>query len=744
VADQYLWDDFLLDLDTYRLERAGVPLALEPKAFDLLALMVRRPGHLFTKREIFATIWPDTAVTDHALTRIVAQLRRVLGDEARESRYLETVPTRGYRWVRPVTTVGDIAVPSSVPVPPAESLAASAAASRRLSPAAAAAAVAVMLVVPLGLWVQHSVSTSTTVATAVAKAIDRAGRSDEVRWPVQVTTYAGLDLHPAFSPQGDAVAFASDRSGSLEIYVRAFGGTAMESAVTADGGQNVQPAWSPDGKFLAYHSSRNGGIWVVAARGGVPRQVVKSGSVPAWAPDGRRLAFQSDEHPDIAPGGFAAQNGSTLWVVDADGQHLQELTRAGSPIGGHASPAWSPDGRYLAFTVFEAGSDNGVWRLSLDSREAVPLARASGLFDSVFAPDGAALYVAGGEPVVVRIPFDPATGKARGPRETIPVPGVPAVQGLTISGDGRRLGFAGLSLDSQIWAQPIHTDGSPAGRSIPLTSDTSRRNSFPAIAPDGTKVAYSSTRRGELSNIWVMGIDGKHATQLTPDDTAEHIPKWLSDSKRVAYLSNRGGKPGIWVTDTSTRREELLIDTTVVQLQSRGTPPLAGWLGEVDVAPSNTRIAFSILAPPDGRRVTYTTGFDRFEPHALSRRDVSVGYPAWSPDERRIAVQIKDGSSTQAGVIDVRTGVLKTLTAATGQTWVRSWSPDGQKVAAATLRGGSWSLQWIDVESGRQEPITPAESPRVYVRYPHWSPRGDAVLFERGEVRGNIWMLPLR
>jgi Tol biopolymer transport system component len=51
-------------------------------------------------------------------------------------------------------------------------------------------------------------------------------------------------------------------------------------------------------------------------------------------------------------------------------------------------------------------------------------------------------------------------------------------------------------------------------------------------------------------------------------------------------------------------------------------------------------------------------------------------------------------------VIDVRTGVLRKLTNAEGQTWVRSWSLDGGKVAAATLRGGSWSLQWIDVESG--------------------------------------------
>src|SRR5687768_105404 len=66
--------------------------------------MVQRPGHLFSKQEIFEAVWPDTAVTDHALTRVVAQLRRVLGDEAREARYIETVPTRGYRWVPAVQT----------------------------------------------------------------------------------------------------------------------------------------------------------------------------------------------------------------------------------------------------------------------------------------------------------------------------------------------------------------------------------------------------------------------------------------------------------------------------------------------------------------------------------------------------------------------------------------------------------------------------------------------------------------
>jgi hypothetical protein len=62
----------------------------------------------------------------------------------------------------------------------------------------------------------------------------------------------------------------------------------------------------------------------------------------------------------------------------------------------------------------------------------------------------------------------------------------------------------------------------------------------------------------------------------------------------------------------------------------------------------------------------------------------------------------------------------------------------------AALRDGRWSLRWVDVTTGREETITPALPPHMYMRYPEWSPRGDVVLYERGELRGNIWTLALR
>jgi Tol biopolymer transport system component len=166
-------------------------------------------------------------------------------------------------------------------------------------------------------------------------------------------------------------------------------------------------------------------------------------------------------------------------------------------------------------------------------------------------------------------------------------------------------------------------------------------------------------------------------------------------------------------------------------------------LAELQLAPSLTRIAFSLITAPTGRRRLYVATLSPFAPRPISDGSISVGYPAWAPDERRVAVEIKQGSSTHAAVIDVATGIMQQLTHERGQTWVRSWSPDSRKVAMAALRDGRWSLSWIDVESGQREVITPPLPPHIYARYPEWAQRGNVVLFERGELRGNIWTLGL-
>src|SRR5215831_8921192 len=85
-----------------RILRNGDVLPVEPKAFRVLLHLLRNPGRLVPKDELIQAGWGDTAVTDNSLTRNIALLRRLLGDDPREPRYIETVSTVGYRFVAPL------------------------------------------------------------------------------------------------------------------------------------------------------------------------------------------------------------------------------------------------------------------------------------------------------------------------------------------------------------------------------------------------------------------------------------------------------------------------------------------------------------------------------------------------------------------------------------------------------------------------------------------------------------------
>jgi TolB-like protein/DNA-binding winged helix-turn-helix (wHTH) protein len=105
MSDRLVWvfDDFELDLRAWRLSRAGRALPLEPKALALLGLLVERQGDVVTKAEILDQVWKDTAVTENAMVRVIAQIRAALRDDSKEPKFIETVHTRGYRFRAPVT-----------------------------------------------------------------------------------------------------------------------------------------------------------------------------------------------------------------------------------------------------------------------------------------------------------------------------------------------------------------------------------------------------------------------------------------------------------------------------------------------------------------------------------------------------------------------------------------------------------------------------------------------------------------
>jgi Tol biopolymer transport system component len=142
----------------------------------------------------------------------------------------------------------------------------------------------------------------------------------------------------------------------------------------------------------------------------------------------------------------------------------------------------------------------------------------------------------------------------------------------------------------------VTPEGAPRGEPRALTEDTSRRNSLPVVSPDGTKVAYMSTRTGTPPHVWVMDVDGGNHIQVSSDETAKFKPSWFPDGQRVAFLSNRGGRLGIWAVDIATRREELWLDAKT----GPAVAPMRGRLAEFDMSPSSTQAAFSMVTEPPG------------------------------------------------------------------------------------------------------------------------------------------------
>jgi len=191
------------------------------------------------------------------------------------------VPTRGYRFVAPVQVVEALPEIQTLRDAPAAALPQHAGSRRRAWPAAIPL---IIVVIALGVG-------AILLLRAFANRSSASSSLDNIRTR-QVTTWSGLDVFPALSPDGNSVAFSSDRTGSFEIYVRSLAAGGRDVPLTSDGQDNLDPAWSPDGNFIAYYSRNRGGIWVMPALGGAPRQVSDFGSRPAWSRDAQWIAFQ--------------------------------------------------------------------------------------------------------------------------------------------------------------------------------------------------------------------------------------------------------------------------------------------------------------------------------------------------------------------------------------------------------------------------------------------------------------------
>jgi TolB protein len=148
----------------------------------------------------------------------------------------------------------------------------------------------------------------------------------------RLTKSRAIEVSPTWSPDGERIAFVSDRSGAPQIFVMdSDGGNTRR--LTYDGSYNTRPVWSPDGQWIAYETRVDGqfDIWLIDPEGNVNVPLVihaRSDESPSWSPNARKLVFSSTR-----------RGRADLYAIDRDGSNLRRLTRS---AGNNTSPAWGP------------------------------------------------------------------------------------------------------------------------------------------------------------------------------------------------------------------------------------------------------------------------------------------------------------------------------------------------------------------------------------------------------------------
>ena len=557
--------------------------------------------------------------------------------------------------------------------------------------------------------------------------------------PEQLTTSAGLELDPTFSPDGNAIAYSSDQGGTFEIYVRDLAPGGRERQLTADGGQNFEPAWSPDGSTIAYHSRQRGGIWLIpadeslksgAAPPAKPRRLTELGSRPAWSPDGSTIAFQSESSPLISDTAAPALALSTLWLIAKDGGERRQLTRAGQPPGGHAAPAFSPDGRRLTFSVSPQREASEIWSIGADGEDPVLMSSEPGSgYDPTYARDGRGIYFSARTQEVNALWRLPLTrrGRPAGPAVQIKNLGLASIRQLAVSADGSKMAYAAIKTISNLWSLPLdRKTGQPAGEPTALTRGTGRNNR-PAFSPDGRRIAFDRWQHGLDVAVWVMDTGGADMRRVTVDPWSQTQASWFPEGGRLAFQSRQVERRTLASIDVDSGRTEILAELD----------------DDVDwarLSPDGTRLAYHSRG--DGLGVNLwlmdLIGGDRRQ---LTTARELMGFPCWSPDGRWLAFQRKEGESSHLMVISADGGEPRQLTTEAGQSWPFSFSPDSQRIAFAARRGDEWSLWWTSRLTGERQRLVAPPGPGSYVRYPAWSPTGDRIVYELAETAGDVWLV---
>jgi Tol biopolymer transport system component len=560
------------------------------------------------------------------------------------------------------------------------------------------------------------------------------------------TTDPGYQGFPAWSPDGQTIAYAADVNDTLQIFTRRVSSQAA-AQITQAPYDCRYPFWSPDGNRIYYVSLARDreSIWSVGAAGGTPQVVVEDASRGAVAPDGRTLAFLRDEQPEDIVGASAlwlrtstgaetryapfdrqrfvegalafSPDGSTLgisavprsisllpeergwrfWIVPMSGaQPYRRFEWWSDVMPRVTSFAWLPDSRHLVLAVTSMTSPGShLWMADLRQDRAWSLTRSPGSESyPSSSPDGTQIVFATGEPdydvVETALPEGVTHSLLATPRNESDPEWSP--RGTTLAYVTDRSG------QDEIWLR--YRDGSGGDRPLITQRDFGDDRTImlgsPSFSPDGQRIAYQRNASKPIwpLRIWISQTAGGPPVPLLPPshEGYQGAPTWSPDGQWIAYTE--------W-TDRRWALAKVRVgsgDAPIV-LRTDGTPNASpSWSPNDDWITWETDDGF-VLVSPDGKRQRVLS-----DDHWLAHRWSSDGsriYGIRETERLRLSlVALEPGTGHARAIADlgpsppVNNPVKGLSIGEGGRTIVTS---------LVRLRGGLWTLgnlRWRDNSPG--------------------------------------------